>query len=127
MQYKIFAPRNYGCGEIGEVPATPVLATPGELCTETFVQIGPFDAEQQMRNCYAYYSTKFFRAMVGIVKQDQSAAARVYKFVPMQDFTENSDIDWSVTISEIDKQLYKKYDLSQEEIDFIESMIKPME
>lgn len=127
MQYKIFAPRNYGCGEIGEVPAAPVLATPGELCTETFVQIGPFDTEQQMKNCYAYYSTKFFRAMVGITKQDQSAAARVYKFVPIQDFTEKSDIDWSAPIPEIDKQLYKKYNLTKEEIDFIENMIKPME
>lgn len=127
MQYKIFAPRNYGCGEIGEVPATPVLATPGELCTETFVQIGPFDTEQQMKNCFAYYSTKFFRAMVGIAKQDQSAAARVYKFVPMQDFTEKSDIDWSAPIPEIDKQLYKKYKLTKEEIAFIENMIKPME
>lgn len=80
-----------------------------------------------MKNCYAYYTTKFFRAMVGITKQDQSAAARVYKFVPMQDFTEKSDIDWSASVPEIDKQLYKKYNLTQEEIDFIENMIKPME
>ena len=51
----------------------------------------------------------------------------VYKFVPIQDFTENSDIDWSKPITEIDRQLYAKYGLDNCEIEFIESMIKPME
>lgn len=115
--YKIFITRNYGCGEIGEVPATPVLATPGQLCTETFIQIGPFDTEEEMKNCYSYIKTKFFRAMVGIRKQDQGASRAVYRFVPLQDFSK----PWT------DEELYKKYKLNKEEIDFIESMIKPME
>ena len=120
--YKIFVTRNYGCGEIGEVPATPVLATPvlatpDEACTETFIEIGPFETKQELYNAYSYFCTKFFRALVGICKQDQSAAQRVYQFVPMQDFSKS----WT------DEELYAKYNLSQEEINFIESMIKPME
>lgn len=126
-KYKIFVTRNYGCGAIGEGPATPVLATPGELCTETFLQIGPFETQIESENCLSYIKTKFFRCLVGIRKQDQSATKNVYRYVPLQDFTNKSDIDWSVAVEEIDKQLYKKYNLSQEEIDFIESMIKPME
>ena len=49
-----------------------------------------------------------------------------FQFVPLQDFTSNSDIDWSVSIPEIDEQLYEKYGLSEDEIAFIEKMIKPM-
>lgn len=116
-KYKIFVTRNYGCGEVGDIPATPVLATPGELCTETFIQIGPFDTQKEMENCYSYFKTKFFRMLVGICKQDQNASQRVYQFVPLQDFNE----EWT------DEKLYKKYGLTQEEIDFIEQMIRPME
>lgn len=126
-KYKLFIANSYGCGEIGEGPATPVLATPGELCTETFLEIGKFDTLEEAQNVLSYLRTKFFRCLVGIRKQTQHATKQVYHYVPMQDFTEKSDIDWGVPIPEIDKQLYKKYDLTQEEIDFIESMIKPME
>ena len=65
--------------------------------------------------------------VVGMKKNDQSCGQSVYQFVPLQDFTVKSDIDWSKSISDIDKQLYKKYKLSKDEIDFIEKMIKPME
>lgn len=50
-----------------------------------------------------------------------------FEYVPTQDFTSNSDIDWSQSVSDIDKQLYEKYGLKQEEMDYIESTIKPME
>ena len=65
--------------------------------------------------------------MVGVRKQDQGASRAVYHYVPLQDFTPSSDIDWSKTIPEIDQQLYKKYNLTKEEIDFIESHVKAME
>ncbi len=126
-KFKIFISESYGCGGIEDTPAIPVLAIPGELCTGTFIQIGPFEIESEMKNCFYYIKTKFFRALVGIRKQTQHAPKSVYKFVPLQDFTTNSDIDWAKTIPEIDQQLYKKYNLNQEEIDFIESRIKPME
>lgn len=61
--------------------------------------------------------------MVGILKVSQN----VYQFVPLQDFTDKSDIDWSKSVAEIDQQLYKKYNLDDSEIALIESMIKPME
>lgn len=115
--YKIFITRNYGCGEIGEVPATPVLATPGELCTETFIQIGPFKSQEQRDNCFSYIKTKFFRCLVGIRKQDQGATRSVYRYVPIQNFDEA----WT------DEKLYKKYKLDSKEIEFIETNIKPME
>ena len=126
-KYKVFIAEAYGCGEMGEQMSTPVLSTPGELCTETFLQIGPFDTKEEARNMISYIKTKFFRALVGIKKQTQHTTQKVYQYVPLQDFTSKSDIDWSKSIPEIDKQLYKKYDLSNEEIDFIERNVKEME
>jgi hypothetical protein len=64
--------------------------------------------------------------MVGILKTSQNILQNVYQFVPIQDFTPESDIDWTKSIEDIDKQLYEKYKLSNEEIEFIEKMIKPM-
>ena len=71
--------------------------------------------------------TKFLRMLVSAIKTTQHATRMVYILVPLQDFTANSDIDWSQSISSIDQQLYKKYGLTQEEIDYIEKTIKPME
>ena len=65
--------------------------------------------------------------LVGILKVTQDNKRGVWEHVPLQDFTANSDIDWSKSIPEIDQQLYAKYNLTEEEISFIESMIKPME
>ncbi len=116
-KYKIFISEAYGCGNIGEVPSTPVLGTPAEICTETFLQIGPFDTKELAENFLTYLKTKFFRALVSIKKQTQHTTSKVYQYVPMQNFSK----PWN------DKELYIKYGLSQEEIDFIESSIKPME
>jgi type II restriction enzyme len=80
-----------------------------------------------MRNCWKYIKTKLFRALVGVRKHDQGASKAIYHYVPIQDFTEHSDIDWSKSVAEIDAQLYKKYNLTPDEITFIETMIKPME
>lgn len=116
-KYKLFITNSYGCGEIGEGPATPVLATPGELCTETFLEVGTFDSRIEAENAMSYLKTKFFRCLVGIRKQTQHATKQVYHYVPIQDFSK----PWA------DEELYAKYNLSQEEINFIETMIKPME
>ena len=125
--YKLFVSRNQGTGVLGEEFSAPIFASPNECCTETFVVIGLFTDKQEMMNCWKYICTKFFRAMVGIRKNDQGAGRAIYKFVPLQNFTDKSDIDWSKSIPEIDQQLYKKYNLTDEEISFIESKIKPME
>ena len=116
-KYKLFITNSYGCGEIGEGPATPVLATPGELCTETFLEIGAFDTRIEAENAMSYLKTKFFRCLVGIRKQTQHATKQVYHYVPLQDFSK----PWT------DEELYKKYKLTQEEINFIESTIRPMD
>lgn len=91
------------------------------------MQNAAFDTAEQANNFLKYLYTKFFRILVSAAKISQSAPNRVYKFVPLQDFTDKSDIDWNKSIPEIDRQLYKKYNLTDEEISFIESMIKPME
>lgn len=78
------------------------------------------------RTSLKYLRSKFLRVLVSAIKITQHATSRVYRYVPMQDFTAGSDIDWSKSIEEIDAQLYAKYNLSKDEISFIESMIKPM-
>lgn len=125
--YKLFMSRNQGSGVLGEEFSVPIFATPNECCTETFIVIGLFETESEMKNCWSYVKTKFFRTMVGIRKQDQGASRAIYHYVPLQDFTEKSDINWNKSIQEIDCQLYKKYNLEQTEIDFIETHIKPMQ
>lgn len=74
-----------------------------------------------------YLKTKFVRYLHSLAKASHDATSKTYRFIPMQDFTKESDIDWGKSISEIDAQLYAKYGLTAEEIDFIESKIKPME
>lgn len=116
-KYKMFMSRNQGTGMLGETFSTPIFAGPNEACTETFLVIGLFEAEQEMMNCWSYMTTKFFRTMVGVRKVDQSMSQSVYSYVPMQDFSK----PWT------DEELYEKYDLIDEEIAFIESMIRPMD
>ena len=75
-------------------------------------------------NFIKYLETNFF---AGLTLQEPNRRSTFGDIIPLQDFTDKSDIDWSKSISEIDKQLYKKYNLTKEEIDFIEKTIKPME
>ena len=116
-KYKVFIPEAYGCGAIGEVPSTPILGTPMDICTQTFRQFGKFETLSEANNFLSYLKTKFFRALVGIVKNTQHAPAKVYMYVPLQDFSKS----WN------DTELYSKYNLTQEEIDFIETNIQVME
>ena len=115
-------------GQLGNpVPARiigkTVLGDPMTICTETFLAIGPFINENEANNVSKYTETKFFRFLVGTRKL-KNMTQDTYSFVPLQDFTETSDIDWNKAISVIDQQLYTKYHLTNEEITFIEKMIK---
>lgn len=125
-KWKVVLPEANGSGIIGEVLSTPFIGQPFISHTDTFLSIGAFDNEFEAQNVLKYVKTKFARTMLGILKITQHNSRATWAKIPLQDFTENSDIDWSKTISEIDQQLYKKYGLSQEEISFIESRIKPM-
>jgi len=112
---------SYAYGERGPFPylilGKPFFGEPGTCCSETYLVIGPFEDEKHARNVISYMCTRFFRFLVLLRKNTQHATSRVYEFVPIQDFNE----PWT------DEKLYKKYGLTQEEIDFIESMIRPME
>lgn len=110
------------------------VATPNCACSDSLIPIGAFNTQIEAENLAKYMATKFLRFMVGVMKTSRNIYQVVYRFVPIQDFATNTSdagqsdkIDWSKSIPEIDQQLYRKYDLSPEEIAFIEKMIKPME
>lgn len=126
-KWKVLVPKANGSGAIGEVISTPVIGTPVIGHTMSFRSIGAYDAREEAENLLKYVKSKFFRTMVGVLKTTQDMPPRVFAYVPLQDFTANSDIDWSKSIPEIDQQLYRKYNLNQDEIDFIETHVKPME
>lgn len=126
-KYKILIPKANGIGAFGEVISAPVIQGKGIGHTETFLSIGIFDNIQEAQNAYKYIKSKFARALLGVLKTTQDITPDKWANVPMQDFTDKSDIDWSVSIANIDKQLYKKYGLSEEEIAFIETNVKEME
>lgn len=126
-KWKVITPKANGSGAIGETISTPVMGTPVMGHTMSFRSIGAFDTELEARNLLSYLKTKFFRAMIGVLKTTQHMPPYVFDFVPLQNFTANSDIDWTKSIPEIDQQLYRKYGLTDEEINFIETHVKPMD
>lgn len=131
-KYKVFVPFSNGAsGTLGDNPARliskPQIGYPNDGITQTFIGIGMFQTEIEAQNLFKYINSKLARVLLGILKVTQGNKKEVWKYVPLQDFTPASDIDWSKSISEIDQQLYKKYGLSEEEIKFIEEKIKPME
>lgn len=126
-KYKVILPKSNGSGAIGEVLSTPLIGTPLIGTTESFISIGIFDSKIEAENAMKYIKGKFARAMLGVLKITQDNPPDRWYYVPLQDFTSASDIDWSQSIADIDKQLYKKYNLSDEEINFIETKVKAME
>lgn len=125
--WKVFLPAANGSGAIGEALSTPLVGEPLVVSTYTFLQIGRFDNRTEAENCMKYIKTKFCRTMLGILKITQGNLPETWRLVPLQDFSGDSDIDWSKPISEIDKQLYQKYGLSDKEITFVEEKIAPMD
>lgn len=107
--------------------STMEILCPNEICTETYLVIYTSNNEVEVKHVLSYMKTKFVRFMVSLVTATQHISKASFRLVPIQDFTANSDIDWSKSVAEIDQQLYAKYSLNDEEISFIESMIKPME
>ncbi len=126
-RWKIFVPKSNGSGALGEVLTTPLIGQPLIGHTESFISIGSFETQQEAQNALKYIKAKFCRVMLGILKVTQDNPPKKWKYVPLQDFTSMSDIDWLQSVSDIDKQLYKKYGLSEEEIQFIESHVKEMD
>lgn len=125
--FKVFIPQTNGSGTFGEVLSTPLIGKPLIGATETFLSIGNFLSEDEATACLNYIKSKFARAMLGILKTTQANTRSKWEYVPLQDFTSKSDIDWTKSIPEIDQQLYKKYNLSEEEINFIETKVQAMD
>lgn len=119
---KVYIPAAGGSGSDDQILGKPFYGEPNSVCSQTFLVIG-YDplkhnfTEQECYNIIKYIQTKFFRYLVSIKKKTQNGPRGVYQFVPLQDFS----ISWT------DEELYKKYELTQDEIDFIESTIRPMD
>ena len=118
-------------GTIGKpIPArvvgSPQVAPPGLGTTESFLSLGRFDNELQAHNLLKYVKTRFARTMLSVLKVTQHITPVKWKYVPLQDFSTSSDIDWSQSVADIDRQLYRKYGLDETEIAFIESHVKEM-
>ncbi|MCK0202842.1 Eco57I restriction-modification methylase domain-containing protein [Ornithobacterium rhinotracheale] len=118
-KHKVYITKSYGAGETfpHQILNTPFLGEPNSCCTQTYLLIGPYGSEYECKNVISYIKTKFFRFMVMLKKPSQDAMRGVYQFVPQQDFSK----PWT------DEELYKKYGLTEEEINYIESMVRPME
>lgn len=114
---KVFIPKGYGAGETfpHQILGVPEYGGSNSVCSQSYLYAA-FDSKNEAENFISYLKTKFFRALVLAVKISQDAMSKTYRFVPMQDFSKL----WT------DAELYAKYNLSDEEINFIESMIKPM-
>ncbi|AOA00528.1 restriction endonuclease [Carnobacterium divergens] len=125
--FKVAIPASNGTGDFGEVLSSPVILKPNEGHTQTFMTFGKIEILEEANALLKYFKTKFLRCLLGILKVTQHNPKKVWKYVPIQDFTSNSDINWTKSISEIDQQLYKKYDFNEEEINFIETKVKEME
>lgn len=130
-RFKVAVPAANGSGSttdfFGVALNKPIVLEPGVAVTQTFITIGSFETEAQAQACLTYVKSRFARTMLGVLKITQHNPAKVWQYVPNQDFTSASDIDWSKSIPEIDAQLYAKYGLDEAEIAFIESHVKPMD
>lgn len=130
-QWKLFVVKAWGNmdeknGFLGGSYSEIIIAEPGDCCSEMYIEFGPFPNKETTENAKKYFYSKFFRAVFYKNKVSQNTAKETYSSVPLQDFTNSSDIDWSKSVHEIDLQLYKKYNLSEEEITFIETRVKEM-
>ena len=116
-KHKVILPRAIGTGDSKSDLIKPIYSEPGSCCTETYVVVGPYNKKEIAENVITYIQTKFFHFLVTLKKNTMMASKTVYSFVPIQDFTQ----EWS------DEKLYKKYCLTKDEIEFIESMVRPMD
>lgn len=126
--FKVFIPRASSGSDNFPHPvlSLPFLGEPNSVCTETYMYIGKFDQKVEAENLIKYIKCRLPRFLALLLKSTQDTPQFIYSLIPLQDFTLKSDIDWSQSVSNIDCQLYDKYGLTDDEIAFIESMIKPM-
>lgn len=124
--YKVILPKSNGSGLFGETLSLPIVGEPQMGHSQTFISIGCFATNFEAEACLKYLKSKFVRALLGTLKVTQDNKKESWSNVPMQDFTSMSDINWAVSIKEIDAQLYAKYGFSETEISFVENKVSPM-
>ena len=124
--YKLFLPKASGTGVFGEAITVPVIGEKAVGNTETFISIGNFTDTTQAERCKLYICSKFARTLLNVLKTTQDLTPQKWAYVPLQDFTSSSDIDWSKSIAEIDDQLFDKYGLDEPERNFIRTKVKEM-
>lgn len=116
-KHKLIVPKAVGSGDGRTDVIKPIYSEPNSVCTETYLLVGPFNSKEECNNVKGYIDTRFFHFLVSLQKNTQDCMKKVYSFVPLQDFSR----PWT------DAMLYEKYGLTEDEIAFIESMIRPME
>ena len=114
--YKLFIPEAIGNADVATDVIKPIMGKPNTCCTETYLVVGPFDKEKKAKNCISYIKTKFFHYLLSLKKITQHTTQKCYEFIPCQDFGES----WS------DEKLYHKYNFSEEEIHYINSLVWPL-
>lgn len=128
-KYKVFtAFANNISTDLPDDNLNTIIGIPGTIANESYLTIG---ADLNLNytsavNLSKYLKTKIVRFLIGLAKANQNGTQKTYRFVPLQDFTFDSDIDWSKSISEIDQYFYRKYNLSEDEINFIEMRVQAM-
>lgn len=125
--YKIAFPVANGSGKFGESLSDPFVCGPYCAQNTTFLSAGNFYTLFEAQSCLKYVKTKFARCMLGIFKVTQHTTREAWRAVPLQNFTQQSYINWDLSIPELDAALYQKYNLTQDEIDFIESNVSAMQ
>lgn len=128
-KWKVYVPRANNLGtELNDDNLNSFVGEPNSICTESYIVVGAgtINDKNSAINVSKYLTTKFVRFMHKQAKASQDASSKTYRFIPIEDFTSESDIDWSKSINEIDEQLFDKYGLSMEERKHIKSSIKDM-
>ncbi len=114
-------------GRFRVIPSSMRVISPNEVCTHSYFVIGNWNNKTEAENCVKYMKTQFVRSLMLVCISGFGLSKITLPFVPLQDFTPTSDIDWSKPVADIDQQLYKKYGLTPDEIKFIETHVKEME
>lgn len=124
--YKVLLPKVNGNGDFGEILSSPIVAGPKVGYTQSFIGIGKVKTIEEAEAILKYIKTQLVRALLGILKGTQDNPPERWAYVPLQDFTSSSDIDWSKSVAEIDEQLFDKYGLDEQERNFIRTKVKEM-
>ena len=124
-KYKLFVPKAWGnmskVAGLGGAYSNILLAKPGDICSETYIQFGPFNTESEARKMSKYFMTKFFRALLFLGKDSQNTARDKYQFIPQPDLSKPY---WSLPVDAIDEALFNQYGIPEQNRDFIRKNIQ---